>query len=115
MVEISQTKIDFDFRKVSNSVDLSETFGDLDWTHYEIGEKFGLVAFLSRVDEHSPSHVRIAELMLDERTHPMLVQHTSYDAFWSEEKLELHQRMNDWLSENCHMEDLTYINLKPLV
>lgn len=115
MVEISQTKIDFDFRKVSNSIDLSETFGDLDWTHYEIGETFGLVAFLSRVDEHSPSHVRIAELMLDERSHPMLVQPTSYDAFWSEEKLDLYQRMNDWLSENCHMEGLTYINLKHLV
>lgn len=115
MVEISQAKIDFDFRKVSNGVGLSETFGDFDWTHYEIGEKFGLVAFLSREDEHSPSHVRIAELILDERTIPMLVQHTSYDSFWTEEKLELYQRMNDWLSENCLMEDLTYINLKHLV
>ena len=116
MVEISQAKIDFDFRTVSNGVGLSITFGGrLDWTHYEIGEKFGLVAFLSREDEQSPSHVKIAELMLDERTFPMLVHPTSYDAFWTEEKLELYQRMNNWLSENCHMEELTYINLKQLV
>lgn len=92
-----------DLYKYKSTYNKSETIDEYTdkWRHYELGECFGLVAYINKY-ENGYKNILVSELVEDDGRW-YLNTNNKFNSFWLKEKINLYDIMNEWVNKNIKL------------
>lgn len=92
-----------DLYKYKSTYNKSETIDEYTdkWRHYELGECFGLVAYINKY-ENGYKNILVSELVEDDGRW-YLNSNNKFNLFWLKEKINLYNTMNEWINKNIKL------------
>lgn len=114
MTSLTQQRIDNDNIHLRSAKSFT-TYEDwpYEWVHYELGSFFGLAAHCEKhlhngIEEE---HVMITPIVYGNYG-AVIDDKVQMDAAWIDEHIDLYNRMNNWLKDNCTPVEITHESYK---